>query len=106
LPSSALGAAVQFQSSLSTPPAAQPNAIGASSTITVSQVSTSGNPAPAQSGESSGAAVVANTTMSLNGQGAALHIVNGGVRMPDNIASFDAGQLRPLNLNQETGPLQ
>jgi hypothetical protein len=44
--------------------------------------------------------------MSLNGQGAALHIVNGGVRMPDNIASFDAGQLRPLNLNQETGPLQ
>jgi hypothetical protein len=44
--------------------------------------------------------------MALNGQGASLHIVNGGVRMPENIASFDAGQIQPLNFNQESGLLQ
>lgn len=102
LSSAARNATVQLETNvMSFQSGSQPQAISISPGIKVSRVSTSGN--SAESGGDSSSGAVANTAMVLGSQGASLRIVNGGVRVPNEMASLDSGSIPPFNLIQEPG---
>lgn len=82
-------ATAQMQSNvLSFQTGAQPQTLSLSPTITVTQSSSADSIARSDSSASgSGNNAMVNATMNIGGSGPTLHIVNGGMRLPDTIVS-------------------
>ncbi|WP_212784863.1 YDG domain-containing protein [Ferrigenium kumadai] len=85
-PQPAQNAIAQVQASVLPPQASiQPQALSLSPSITVEQSSGAVSVSKDETTSGAGSSALVNTTLNIGGMGATLHIVNGGMKLPENM---------------------